>query len=110
MLAIEILLKGTALLVVVFGVAAALRSASAATRHLVWAFGLVGLLSLPLLTAVTPWRLEILPALVRFETQPLSETPSSRDIDLCCPAWVAGVGCGENPSKAVRAAGSDGLT
>jgi HEAT repeat protein/beta-lactamase regulating signal transducer with metallopeptidase domain len=80
-LAIEILLKGTALLAVVFGVAAALRGASAATRHLVWAFGLVGLLSLPLLTAVTPWRLEILPALVRFETQTVSEIPSSGDID-----------------------------
>jgi HEAT repeat protein/beta-lactamase regulating signal transducer with metallopeptidase domain len=76
MLAIEIVIKGTLLLALVFGVAAALRGASAATRHLIWAFGLLGLLSLPLLSAVTPWRLAIVPTPARFQTEaPDSETP-----------------------------------
>lgn len=64
MLAIEILGKGTVLLILAFALATTLRQASAATRHLVWAMGLVGVLGLPFLTAGMPWRLEVLPSLV----------------------------------------------
>ncbi len=63
MLAIEILLKGTVLLGVAYGLAAALRGAAAATRHLVWAFGLLALLALSVLTVAAPWRLAVVPAL-----------------------------------------------
>ncbi|HUP20009.1 MAG TPA: HEAT repeat domain-containing protein [Gemmatimonadota bacterium] len=74
MLAIEILMKGTVLLALAWGLAAALRGASAATRHLVWSFALVGIVGMPLLTAVSPWRLEVLPTLVRFGPPPAVET------------------------------------
>ena len=77
MLAIEMLLKGTALLALVFAVATVLRSASAATRHLVWSLGLVGLVGLPLLSAVTPWRLDVVPEIVRFQA-PDAATEAAR--------------------------------
>lgn len=59
---LDLALKGTALLLVVAGAAAALRGASAATRHLVWSLGLAGLLVLPALAASLPWRVAVLPA------------------------------------------------
>ena len=62
MLPIELLIKGTALIGVVFAVASLLRNASAATRHLVWTCGLLGMLLLPLLLAM-PWRMPVVPAL-----------------------------------------------
>src|SRR2546427_417058 len=49
------LVKGTLLLVLALLVAAALRHASAALRHLVWGTGLAMLLVLPL-ASVLPWR------------------------------------------------------
>ena len=61
-LAIDVVVRGTALLALIFGLVAALRGASAATRHLAWSFGMVGLLALPILAALLPWRLEIVPA------------------------------------------------
>ncbi len=81
MLAIEILAKGTVLLMLAFGLAAALRQASAATRHLVWAVGLLVLLALPLLTAGLPWRLDVLPAYVTGWTTVgmAPETPAPAD-------------------------------
>ena len=58
---VDALLKGTALLIVIFGLAAVSRRWSAATRHLLWCFGLVGLLVLPVISRVTPWHLPVLP-------------------------------------------------
>ncbi|HKY60740.1 MAG TPA: HEAT repeat domain-containing protein [Gemmatimonadota bacterium] len=58
---LDALVKGTALLIVIFGLAAVSGRWSAATRHLLWCFGLVGLLILPALSSVTPWHLPVLP-------------------------------------------------
>ena len=58
---VDALVKGTALLIVIFGLAAVSRRWSAATRHLLWCFGLVGLLVLPVLSSVIPWHLRVLP-------------------------------------------------
>ena len=46
--------KGALLLVAIFIVARALRGASAATRHVAWAAGIVVLIGLPVLSAVLP--------------------------------------------------------
>ncbi len=54
-------LKGTALLMVAFGVTACLRRASAALRHLVWSAAIAGILALPLVSAAVPWRIGVLP-------------------------------------------------
>jgi HEAT repeat protein/beta-lactamase regulating signal transducer with metallopeptidase domain len=58
---VDALVKGTALMIVIFGLAAVSGRWSAATRHLLWCFGLVGLLVLPVLSSVTPWHLRVLP-------------------------------------------------
>ena len=58
---VDALVKGTALLIVIFGLAAVSGRWSAATRHQLWCFGLVGLLILPALSSVTPWHLRVLP-------------------------------------------------
>jgi HEAT repeat protein/beta-lactamase regulating signal transducer with metallopeptidase domain len=60
MWAASLLLKGTALLVLVFLVAAVLRRASAGVRHLVWSGGIVALLALPLVSLALPWRLPLI--------------------------------------------------
>ncbi len=59
----DVVLKGTALLVVAFVLARALRNAPAAARHLVWSVALVGLLLIPALSGRMPWKLEVLPAI-----------------------------------------------
>ena len=57
------LAKGTLLLVVALGVAAALRRSPAGARHLVWLTTLATLLLFPALTRWEPMRLEVLPPL-----------------------------------------------
>src|SRR5574341_424667 len=54
------LLKGTALLLVVFVLAGALRSTSAAFRHLVWSGGILAVLLLPFVSLAVPWRLRLI--------------------------------------------------
>ncbi|HKV11237.1 MAG TPA: M56 family metallopeptidase [Thermoanaerobaculia bacterium] len=52
--------KGLALCLAALAVAATLRRASAATRHLVWRIAFVGLLALPVVAALTPaWRVPL---------------------------------------------------
>lgn len=52
--------KGLALCLAALAVAATLRRASAATRHLVWRLAFVGLLALPVVGALTPaWRVPL---------------------------------------------------
>jgi beta-lactamase regulating signal transducer with metallopeptidase domain len=55
------LLKGTVLLLGVIVVAALLRRASAALRHLVWCLGIVTVLGLPLISMALPWQLAVVP-------------------------------------------------
>ncbi|MGH7403848.1 MAG: M56 family metallopeptidase, partial [Candidatus Rokuibacteriota bacterium] len=57
----DALVKATTLLVVIFGLAALAKKSSAATRHLLWCFGLLGLLALPALSRIMPWHLPVLP-------------------------------------------------
>src|SRR5688572_11510150 len=52
--------KGALLLVAIFIVTRLMRGASAATRHVAWAVGIVVLIALPVLSAVLP-RLEVVP-------------------------------------------------
>lgn len=59
---VDMAVKGIVILALATMVAAALRRSSAATRHLVWALALIGLLLLPMLALVMPkWQLPILP-------------------------------------------------
>lgn len=52
--------KGALLLIAIFVVTRLMRGASAATRHVAWAVGIVVLIALPILSAVLP-RLEVVP-------------------------------------------------
>ena len=51
------LLKGTVLLLGAIVIAALLRRASAALRHIVWGLGIVTVLVLPLVSFALPWQL-----------------------------------------------------
>jgi HEAT repeat protein/beta-lactamase regulating signal transducer with metallopeptidase domain len=53
------LLKGTALVAIVFAASAILRRSSASLRHLVWTLCFGALLALPLLASTVPWRIEL---------------------------------------------------
>lgn len=77
----ESALKATVMLLLVFGVAALLRRASAAARHTVWSSGFAGLLALPFLATTLPWRLEVLPATatVATHTPPAHESVTATD-------------------------------
>lgn len=55
------LVKGTLLLLAAFGVTSAMRGTSAAARHAVWSAALAGVVAIPLVTLVVPWRMSILP-------------------------------------------------
>lgn len=58
----ETLIKATVLLAVVALAAYLMRRSSAALRHLLWTLAIVGLVALPVLTVVVPFRLAILPS------------------------------------------------
>jgi beta-lactamase regulating signal transducer with metallopeptidase domain len=65
---LEAAVKGTLVLLVAWALTRVLRHASASIRHLIWTAGLVGVLLMPLLTAVTP-RFEIaLPTFAAVES------------------------------------------
>src|SRR5262245_61462826 len=59
---IDILVRATVLLVIVAVAALVLRRRSAALRHLLWSLAIAGLMVLPVLTSVVPFRLPVLPA------------------------------------------------
>lgn len=62
-LLLDLTIKGTLALLATVATAAALRGASAATRHAVWTMGLSSALVLPALTRVLPgWNVAVLPA------------------------------------------------
>ncbi|HEY2824071.1 MAG TPA: M56 family metallopeptidase, partial [Gemmatimonadales bacterium] len=95
----SILVKGTLLLVGALLVAATLRRASAALRHLVWSAGLATVLLLPLVSVTVPWRLPV--ALLTLPAAPVAapapfvapETPNasrSRPNDATTPSRPAG--------------------
>lgn len=86
--ALGTLLKGTALLLAVAGLAVVLRRASASLRHLLWGAGIVTVLALPVLSLTVPWRLPVIavtaPALVD-EPAPAAEAAATAE-----PADAAG--------------------
>jgi HEAT repeat protein/beta-lactamase regulating signal transducer with metallopeptidase domain len=55
------ILKGTVLLIATLAVARLLRGSSAATRHLAWTAGVVGLLAMPFIMTLLPWHIPVLP-------------------------------------------------
>lgn len=57
--AVELAIKGALWLGAVFVLTSVLRGASAATRHLIWCLGVVGLFALPLLSSRLPWRIAV---------------------------------------------------
>jgi HEAT repeat protein/beta-lactamase regulating signal transducer with metallopeptidase domain len=76
------LLKGTLLLLATGVVARLLRRSSAATRHIAWTAGIVGLLAMPFLTTIVPWRIPVLPAV------PTRSTPLSHESPEVIPVTI----------------------
>ncbi len=77
---VGVAVKGAAVLLFVLLVAAALRSASAGLRHLVWSGGILAVLLLPAVSLVLPWQLPVesvkIPAPVLVEDR--AEVPIER--------------------------------
>ncbi|HJU86513.1 MAG TPA: M56 family metallopeptidase, partial [Gemmatimonadota bacterium] len=57
-----ILVKATLVLLAAFGLTALLRGASASARHAIWSAALIGVIAVPALTLVLPWRMDVLPS------------------------------------------------
>ena len=74
-LLIDAAVKGTFVLLAAALVTTLLRRNSAAQRYLVWQFALVAVLTLPLVKAVSPWKLPLLPQLRSPVVQPQATTP-----------------------------------
>ncbi|MGH7710993.1 MAG: M56 family metallopeptidase, partial [Gemmatimonadaceae bacterium] len=78
--------KGALWLAAIFLLTSALRSASAATRHLVWSIGIAGLFALPFLSSNLPWRIAVPLAVApdAHRAQPLDtpgDAPTLANID-----------------------------
>jgi HEAT repeat protein/beta-lactamase regulating signal transducer with metallopeptidase domain len=96
---IDILLKATILLVLVAVAAWLLRRRSAELRHLVWTLAIAGLIALPLLTAVVPFSLPVLPTprvlspavddQRDFSSPPPTTQPQRADADSPAPVLLA---------------------
>ena len=59
---VAIIVKVTLVLLAAFGITALLRGASASARHAVWSAALVGVIAVPALTMLLPWRMDVLPS------------------------------------------------
>lgn len=77
----DALIKSTALLAALSLAALLLRKAPASVRHTVWGAGLAGVLALPFASALLPWKLEILPAIVSARIDARSTTPDLQPAD-----------------------------
>lgn len=103
---VDALAKGTALLIVIFGLAAVSGRWSAASRHLLWCFGLVGLLVLPALSSLTPWRLRVLPpvegaAIGEIPPATAPETARERETTPGGEATLTGTGRAADPANVI---------
>ncbi len=77
---LDVAAKSTVLLLTTLAVVLLLRRTSAATRHLIWTLGILGVLVLPVVGALSPWRLAVVP---RFGvTAPPPPAPQTE------PAWT----------------------
>jgi len=59
---VAIIVKSTLVLLAAFGLTPLLSRASAAARHAVWSAALVGVIAVPALTMLLPWRMDVLPS------------------------------------------------
>src|SRR5688500_12833034 len=75
----DALLKATILLAVATLAAYLLRRKSAALRHLLWTLAIVGMVALPVLTPLVPFRLHVLPAAQPTQQQILRSQPLTQD-------------------------------
>ncbi|HEY7471607.1 MAG TPA: M56 family metallopeptidase [Gemmatimonadota bacterium] len=91
-LLLDVMIKGTLALLATGAVVAALRGASAATRHAVWTMGMAGALALPGLSRFLPaWDVALLPARPAGTTGITAPTPTGIDAGtLLAIAWGAG--------------------
>jgi HEAT repeat protein/beta-lactamase regulating signal transducer with metallopeptidase domain len=77
---IDVLIKTTVLLALVALAAHLLRRNSASLRHLVWSFAIIALVALPVMTALLPYRLRVLP------TDVASQVTARASTDLTNPS------------------------
>ncbi|HET7691962.1 MAG TPA: HEAT repeat domain-containing protein [Gemmatimonadota bacterium] len=59
---VAIIVKATLVLLAAFGLTPLLRRASASARHAVWSAALIGVIAVPALTMLLPWRIDVLPS------------------------------------------------
>jgi TonB family protein len=92
----ELILKATVILLIAFAIAAALRRASAAMRHLVWVAAFACLLALPLISTLAPKWAPARPRLIPSHTTVLTVSGSAvspvqtRGVDWLLILWAAG--------------------
>ena len=92
-LLLDVMIKGTLVLLATCAAAFALRGGSAATRHAIWTVGMAGALALPLLSKLLPaWSVDLLPA--QAVSGPATAAPAATGgigIDgLLALVWLAG--------------------
>jgi HEAT repeat protein/beta-lactamase regulating signal transducer with metallopeptidase domain len=102
-LAAELALKGFLWLGAIFLITAALRNASASTRHLVWCVGIAGLFLLPVLSNRMTWRIAV----------PLAVAPDAHRAQLLeptsgAPTLPSAAAPGRETTGAVAAVSSSG--
>jgi beta-lactamase regulating signal transducer with metallopeptidase domain len=75
--ALDAVVKATVLIAIVAVVARVLRKQPAALRHMVWSLGVVGLVTIPVLTGAMPFRIRMLPAASQLPSSAAPEQRSS---------------------------------
>jgi len=102
--------KSTVLLLATLAVVLLLRRTSAATRHLVWTLGIVGVLALPVIGALSPWRLAVVPRFGATVTPPSApRTAPEWTTTPAAPAPPAADADAEAPMVTRRAANDGSL-
>src|SRR5687767_14822915 len=110
---IDTLLKATILLALVSGAAWLLRRRSAELRHLLWTLAIAGLVALPILTAIVPFSLPVLPPPSVFSrtvdeqpdvsTPPPTAQPQRADAEQRAPVLLASDAATESAAATPRA-------
>ncbi len=77
---VSVAIKSSVLLLLLLSAARMLRGASAATRHLMWVLGMIGLVALPILEiGLPPWRVVPVPEKNWYAESPTPVLPSAPD-------------------------------
>jgi HEAT repeat protein/beta-lactamase regulating signal transducer with metallopeptidase domain len=112
---VAIIVKATLVLLAAFGLTALLRGASAAARHAVWSAALVGVIAVPALTLVLPWRMDVLPpgwgahpsGAAAISTDQLADTPMPTPTPI---TWNTDGAKDDGQASPVSTASSTGIT